>query len=72
VQGQTGVLQRQQEWAAALPYCHVVPTLRLLLWAAPAGRLPPVYWLPDPSFYGAGALERLRNFLAVVPVIMTA
>ncbi|KAL4422665.1 hypothetical protein ABPG75_008862 [Micractinium tetrahymenae] len=36
------------------------------------GRLPPVHWLPDPSFFGDGALERAKNVLGIVPVVMTA
>lgn len=37
-----------------------------------AGQLPAVHLLPDPSFFGDGFLERLKNVVAVVPVIMTA
>lgn len=40
--------------------------------AACAGRLPPVHWLPDPAFFGDGALERAKNVLGIVPVVMTA
>lgn len=36
------------------------------------GRLPPVHWLPDPAFFGDGALERAKNALGIVPVVMTA
>ncbi len=40
--------------------------------AACAGRLPTVHWLPDPAFFGDGALERAKNALGIVPVVMTA
>lgn len=42
------------------------------LTARHAGRLPAVRLLPDPSFFGTGFWQHLRNLVAVVPVIMTA
>lgn len=44
----------------------------LQLFPDAAGQLPAVHLLPDPSFFGDGFLERLKNVVAVVPVIMTA
>ncbi len=37
-----------------------------------AGQLPAIHLLPDPSFFGDSFWERLKNVVAVVPVIMTA
>ncbi|KAL4448998.1 hypothetical protein ABPG77_007715 [Micractinium sp. CCAP 211/92] len=56
-------------------FCTFLCVLSLLvLCAAMAvqGRLPTVHWLPDPAFFGDGALERAKNALGIVPVVMTA
>ena len=29
-------------------------------------------WLPDPAFFGEGLLTRVKNILAIIPVMMTA
>lgn len=53
----------------SLPPLHPPPSLFQTTFA---GKIPPVHWLPDPTFFGTSLLERLTGILAVVPVIMTA
>lgn len=36
------------------------------------GKLPAVHWLPDPSFFGDTFVERTKNILATLPVVLTA
>ncbi|KAI7845763.1 hypothetical protein COHA_000677 [Chlorella ohadii] len=50
----------------------VAACVALAIILAVQGQLPAIHLLPDPSFFGDSFWERLKNVVAVVPVIMTA